>query len=82
MFFLVMGTSTVPTEIILSEEETEEKSTSFTSTVDLESTDEGFASSVVGGSLIVLMHFTTSFMAYPSPVCQGNSSTWMGFIMP
>lgn len=53
------------------------KSTSFTSFFVLERTDDGFSSSVVGGS-----HSPTSFLTYPSPVWWGNSSTLMGLTMP
>ena len=68
MFVPVIGISTFPTEIILCEDEAEGKSTSFTSTIELERTDEGFSSSVVGGSLTVLAHSPTSFPTYPSPL--------------
>jgi len=61
MFVPVIGIATSPTEIILCEDDTEGKSTSFTSTVDLERTDDGFSSSVVGGSLAVLADSPTSF---------------------
>ena len=67
MFVPVIGISKSPTEIILCEDETERKSTSFTSSVDLERTDEGLSSSVVGGSLAISAHSPTSFLAYPSP---------------
>jgi len=49
MFVPIIGISKSPTEIILCEDETERKSTYFTSSVDLERTDEGLSSSVVGG---------------------------------
>lgn len=67
MFVPVIGISKSSTELILCEDETEMKSTSFTSSFDLERTDEGFSSSVVGGSLAVSMHSPTSFLTYPSP---------------
>ena len=67
MFVPVIGISTSPTKIILCEDETERKSMSFTFSVYLERTDEGFSSSVVGGLLSVLAHSPTSFLTYPSP---------------
>ena len=62
MFVVVIGISTSPTEIIFCEDETKRKSTYFTSSIDLERTDEGFSSSVVGGSLVVSAHSPTSFL--------------------
>jgi len=66
MFVPVIGISTSSTQIILCEDETERKSTSFNSSVDLESTGEGLSSSVVGGSLAISAHSPTSFLTYPS----------------
>ena len=67
MFVPVITISKYPSEIILCEDEIERKSTSFTTYVDLERTNEGFSSSVVGGSLSVSAHSPTSFLTYSNP---------------
>lgn len=68
MFFPEIGISTFPTEIKLCEDETEGISTYFTSTFDLEKSDEGFSSSFIDGSLGVITHFSASLLTYPSLV--------------
>ena len=82
MFVPVMGISKSLIEIILCENKTKRKSTSFTSSIDLERTDEGFSSSVVGGSLAVSAHSPTYFLTHPSTLRHSNSSTVMGLTMP
>ena len=82
MFVLLIGISKSPIEIILWEDETKRKSTSFTSSFDLERTDDGCSSFIVVGSLAVMAHSPTSFLTYPSLVQHGNSSNLMGLIMP
>ena len=82
MFVPVIGISKSPTEIILCEAEIERKSTYFTFSFDLERTDEGLSSSIVGGSLTVSVPSLTSFLTYPSPARHGSSSTLMGLTMP
>ena len=67
IFVPVIRISKSPTDIILSEDETERKSTSFTFSFDLERTDEGCSSFVVGGSLTLSAHSPTSLLTYPSP---------------
>ena len=67
MYVPVISISTFPKEIILCEDESEGDSTSFTSIVELEITDEGCSSSVVGGSVYVLVDSPTSFLKYPRP---------------
>ena len=64
MFVPIIGISNSPIEIILCDEETESKSTYITSFVDLERTNEGLSSSVVGGSLDVSTHSPNSFLTY------------------
>ena len=71
IFVPVIGISKSPIESILCDDETERKSTYFTSSFDLERTDEGISSSVVGGSLVASTHSPTSFLTYPKSYLTG-----------